>query len=66
MSSTPTSIRLVIFTGESPLEKVSSLGLIGSTNPHGVGAFGNVKYSWLKRNPNAKVAIKAMKKVDII
>jgi len=25
-----------------------------------------VKFAWLKRNPNAKVAIKAMKKVDII
>ena len=30
------------------------------------GAFGNVKYAWLKKKPTAKFAIKAMKKVDII
>ena len=31
-----------------------------------LGAFGNVKYCWLKSNKSKKVAIKAMKKKDII
>jgi len=31
-----------------------------------LGAFGNVKYCWLKSNKAKKVAIKAMKKKDII
>ena len=31
-----------------------------------LGAFGNVKYAWLKDNPDAKFAIKAMKKKEII
>ena len=31
-----------------------------------VGAFGNVKFSWLKSDKSKKVAIKAMKKKDII
>jgi len=31
-----------------------------------IGAFGNVKYAWLKKDINVKVAIKAMKKHDII
>ena len=31
-----------------------------------IGAFGNVKYAWLKDNTDAKFAIKAMKKNDII
>ena len=30
------------------------------------GAFGNVKYAWLKKQPTAKFAIKAMKKKEII
>ena len=30
------------------------------------GAFGNVKYAWLKKDKSKKVAIKAMKKKDII
>ena len=33
---------------------------------HHTGAFGNVKYAWLKKNPKAKFAIKAMKKKEII
>lgn len=32
----------------------------------GEGAFGNVKLAWLKSKPSTKVAIKAMKKLDII
>jgi serine/threonine protein kinase len=32
----------------------------------GEGAFGNVKFAWLKKNPSVKVAIKSMKKNDII
>ncbi len=32
----------------------------------GEGAFGNVKYCWLKKDKSKKVAIKAMKKIDII
>jgi len=31
-----------------------------------IGAFGNVKYAWLKKKTSEKFAIKAMKKVDII
>lgn len=31
-----------------------------------LGAFGNVKYAWLKKDKSKKVAIKAMKKKDII
>ena len=31
-----------------------------------VGAFGNVIYAWLKKDKKKKVAIKAMKKHDII
>lgn len=31
-----------------------------------IGAFGNVKIGWLKKNPNEKYAIKTMKKSDII
>ena len=31
-----------------------------------LGAFGNVKYAWLKDNCDAKFAIKAMKKKEII
>lgn len=31
-----------------------------------LGAFGNVKYAWLKDNPEARFAIKAMKKKEII
>ena len=31
-----------------------------------IGAFGNVKYAWLKDNTDAKFAIKAMKKKEII
>ena len=31
-----------------------------------LGAFGNVKYAWLKKNKDAKFAIKAMKKQEII
>ena len=31
-----------------------------------IGAFGNVKYAWLKKDKSKKVAIKAMKKKDII
>ena len=31
-----------------------------------LGAFGNVKYAWLKDNTDAKFAIKAMKKKEII
>ena len=31
-----------------------------------LGAFGNVKYAWLKDNLDAKFAIKAMKKKEII
>jgi len=31
-----------------------------------IGAFGNVKYAWLKKKPTVKFAIKGMKKVDII
>ena len=31
-----------------------------------VGAFGNVKLAWLKKDKNKMVAIKAMKKQDII
>lgn len=32
----------------------------------GEGAFGNVKLAWLKKNKDKKVAIKAMKKIDIV
>ena len=31
-----------------------------------LGAFGNVKFCWLKSDKSKKVAIKAMKKKDII
>ena len=31
-----------------------------------LGAFGNVKFCWLKKDKSKKVAIKAMKKLDII
>ena len=31
-----------------------------------IGAFGNVKLAWLKKNKEKKVAIKAMKKIDIV
>jgi serine/threonine protein kinase len=31
-----------------------------------IGAFGNVKLAWLKKDKNKMVAIKAMKKLDII
>ena len=31
-----------------------------------VGAFGNVRYGWLKSRPKKKYAIKTMKKAEII
>ena len=31
-----------------------------------IGAFGNVKYCWLAKKPDAKFAIKSMKKLEII
>ena len=31
-----------------------------------IGAFGNVRYGWLRKDPKKKYAIKAMKKADII
>ena len=31
-----------------------------------LGAFGNVRYAWLKKDPKKKYAVKSMKKAEII
>ena len=52
--------------GVSVLEKVSRFSNHLSFLMLNIGAFGNVKYAWLKKDKSKKVAIKAMKKKDII